>query len=146
MRNDEVVIVRWGGSGGGSSSEWEAAIWNPLEPLVKRGANVVLNIDGLVQISSIEIVRLINLVRRLVPNGGELVLSAPTRPLRSTFDAIGLEELVPIFPTDEAALRHFGHDGDDGSDGIGSRLNPWQPSDSGVALPDEESPDLDERQ
>ena len=134
MGQGEVVLISWAELSAGRSS----AINEQLDSLSAEGNRVVLNVAGLDDTNADELLHMIHIHRRLRALGGELVFSEPSKIIRSVMTTIGLD----AYPSDEEALRHFGDDDDDGLDGVGARLKPWRPSDSGQALPDEEPPDL----
>jgi len=132
-----VVLVTWADLRAGGFD----AVEERLDSLASQDNRVVFNIAGFSHLDSSVLVYLIQTHRRLRELGGELVFSEPSKFMQSMITTIGMHKLFRIYPNDDDALRHFGHDGDDDSGGVGSRLKPWQPSDSGMALPEDEPPD-----
>ena len=135
MGQREVVLIRWAELGAGGSS----AVNEQLDSLSAEGNRVVLNVAGADDTNALALVHMIHIHRRLRALGGDLVFSEPSKLFRLTISTLGMDH----YPSDEEALRHFGLDDGDDFDGVGARLEPRRPSDSGEALPDEEPPDLD---
>jgi anti-anti-sigma factor len=71
----------------------------------------VFNLSGLTFINSMWIGYLLKTGRDLKARGGELVLSEPSRFFERVGTAIGVGRVITTFPTDQAALEHFGEDG-----------------------------------
>lgn len=74
----------------------------------------VFNLRDLTFINSMWIGYLLKTARDLKDRGGELVISEPSRFYQRVGQAIGVEKVVTSFPTDQAALEHFGADGSAG--------------------------------
>jgi len=72
---------------------------------------LVFNLSDLTFINSMWISYLLKTNKDLKAQGGELVLSEPSRFFQRVGQAIGLEKVFEIFPDDSAALKHFGEDG-----------------------------------
>ena len=69
---------------------------------------LVFNLSGLTFINSMWISYLLKTNKDLKAQGGELVLSEPSRFFQTTIKHLGLDGEFRVFPDDQAALEHFG--------------------------------------
>jgi stage II sporulation protein AA (anti-sigma F factor antagonist) len=65
---------------------------------------LVLNLRRVTFIDSTGLGALLGRFRRMRAAGGTLSIVRPASPVRTLFDAAGLGELLPVFPTEERAL------------------------------------------
>jgi anti-anti-sigma factor len=86
----------------------QATVGGALEAGCTRA---VFNLSELTFINSMWIGYLLKTARDFKERGGELVVSEPSRFFERVAQAIGVEKVVTTFPTDQAALEHFGMDG-----------------------------------
>jgi anti-anti-sigma factor len=79
-----------------------------IDGLVSAGVvNVVLNLRLVKFINSTALGAIIKASKILASNGGKLVISRPSAFCRDIIEKVGLDRVVPIFETDEAAAAAF---------------------------------------
>lgn len=79
-----------------------------IDALIESGATkLVLNMGALEFITSSAVGYLIKTRKHLLETNGEFVISAPSTFFRSTFRALGVDQIVKIFDNDDAALAYF---------------------------------------
>ena len=79
-----------------------------IEGRVDEGAvKLCINLDSLDFINSSGIGYFVAIYKRLKQEGGELVLSEPSRFLQSTIRTLGLDRIFEVFESDAEALKHF---------------------------------------
>ena len=80
-----------------------------FEDRIGKGANrYCVNLEGLRFVNSSGIGYLVALQKRLRQEGGDMVLSKPSKFLQTTIRTLGLDQVFPVFGSDEDAVRHFG--------------------------------------
>ena len=79
--------------------------------LGEGGERMVFNFRDLTFIDSTWISYLVKTAKDLKAQGGELVLSEPSRFFSRVGQAIGIDRIFKLFPGDREALEHFGEDG-----------------------------------
>ena len=72
---------------------------------------LIFNLSDLTFINSMWISYLLKTAKDLRAQGGDLVLSEPSRFFQRVGQAIGLEKVLETFPDDQAALEDFGAGG-----------------------------------
>jgi anti-sigma B factor antagonist len=50
---------------------------------------------------------LIKTAKRLSALGGEMVVSMPSKHVQTTIKLLGIDEILRVFPSDEAAVKYF---------------------------------------
>ena len=79
-----------------------------IEGRVDEGAlKLCINLGALDFINSSGIGYLVAVYKRLKQEGGKLVLSEPSRVLKSTIRTLGLDRIFEVYESDEEALKHF---------------------------------------
>jgi len=79
-----------------------------LESVVDPGrAQLCLNLDDVRFINSSWIGHFVALQRRLEAEGGQTVLSQPSKFLQTTIKTLGLDRVFRVFSSDEEAVKHF---------------------------------------
>jgi anti-anti-sigma factor len=79
-----------------------------IEARINEGAlQLCLNLGGLEFINSSGIGYFVVVHKRLKAEGGELVLSEPSKFLQSTIRTLGLDRIFEIYESDAEALKHF---------------------------------------
>jgi anti-sigma B factor antagonist len=76
--------------------------------IAKGGICYCVNLEGLRFVNSSAIGYLVALQRRLRQEGGDMVLSKPSKFLQTTIRTLGLDQVFAVFGSDEDAMRHCG--------------------------------------
>jgi len=77
-----------------------------IDGVLKSGVqNVVLNLRMVKFINSTALGAIIKASKALTSNGGKLVISRPSPFCRDIIEKVGLDRVVPVFDTDEAAAQ-----------------------------------------
>ena len=84
-----------------------AAFIGHLTKAVERSRNTVLDLSGIRYIDSSGIHALIDARRRFNAMGRNVVLAALSPWVERIFQTIAMDQVVPVFPTVEAALASF---------------------------------------
>ena len=101
-----VIVLRLSGVAGERSAEQlRKALSAALEDAPRC---VVLNLSGLRQMSSASLGRLVAAIKRLREAGGQLVLCGARPPVSDALRLLHLDEIVPLYPSEEEALRALG--------------------------------------
>lgn len=79
-----------------------------IESLVDQGVNhVILNLRLVKFINSTALGAVIKAHKRCKAEGGELVISKPSPFVQKVVKSLGIDQLVPMFDEDDAAIRHI---------------------------------------
>ncbi len=76
-------------------------------PIQAGCTHLVFNLRRLTFIDSTALGHLIKTAKRLKELHGELVLSNPSKFLQTTIKTLGVEQILKVFPSDEAAVKYF---------------------------------------
>lgn len=80
-----------------------------IETYKRRGVRrLVINLTGVRFLSSSGLSALIRARQVLREAGGELVLASPSSAVRATFEALGVESILPLYRDDATALSALG--------------------------------------
>jgi anti-sigma B factor antagonist len=85
-----------------------AAFLGHLQRATDGSRNIVLDLSGLQYIDSSGINTLFDAQRRFVVTGQRIVLAAVSPRIERIFLIIAMEQVIPLFPTVDAALASFG--------------------------------------
>ncbi|MCS6883956.1 MAG: STAS domain-containing protein [Acidobacteriota bacterium] len=93
-----------------SGGENYSSLSEKLSELLMRGeALFVINLSRVVNADSTGIGELILCLRRVKERGGDLKLASPSQKLESLMRITNLERIFEIYPSEQSALRSFGH-------------------------------------
>lgn len=85
------------------------AFQDEVESLIKAGVcHVVLNLRLVKFINSTALGGLIKASKILSANGGQLLIARPSRFCKDIIEKVGLDRVIPVHDTDEAAAAAFG--------------------------------------
>ena len=130
MRGDTALLTLKG--------DFDSFVCNPfihqIERLMDEAVlHIILNLHRVKFISSTGAGSIIKCQKILQEREGELILSSPSRFVNEVWTGLGLDEVIAIFPNDEAALAHFNAgDGIEMSGDNNVMIHPAKPE--GVAL------------
>lgn len=74
-----------------------------------RKLNVIVDLSGISFLASIGIRLLVTNARGQQGRGGNLVLAAPTENVRKVLETAGIDQIIPLYDTVEAALTAMGN-------------------------------------
>lgn len=83
------------------------ALREELAELARGDTPVVLNLEGLTFMDSTGLSVIIAALKRLHERGLELVLCSPQPNVRRTMEICGLDQVITICPSEDAALDHL---------------------------------------
>jgi len=85
-----------------------AALGERLDAAVSKGpARLVIDLKGVRFASAALLGRLLVARAKARRRGGDLVVSAPSRPVKAVLSVPGIERVLKVFPGDEEAVRHL---------------------------------------
>jgi anti-sigma B factor antagonist len=102
---DDVAVARLSGELDLSGA---CGLLADLRPAVEQaGRAVVVDLRGLTFLDCSGVTALVEAREAIQPEGVELVLAAPTRPVARLLSLTGTGRLVPIFRTVRQAVNHY---------------------------------------
>jgi anti-anti-sigma factor len=91
------------------SGETAEVVGEHLSRLAESGhTRIVLNCANVQSVTSMIIGKFIALHKQLVAAGGGLALCEATPDVREVFEVVGLPQVVPIYPQEQAAVERLG--------------------------------------
>ncbi len=104
-RGDDHAILRLGGEFDTFSC---SVFWEEFESVLASGIDrVVLDLSMVTFMSSTALGAVVEGSKTVAADGGELVVSHPSDFCRRIIESVGLERLVSVFDTNEAAVAHL---------------------------------------
>ena len=118
MMNDEQLklsseVVKQGlgvvAAAGYINNEGGQAVADAVEGLFDQGcSSLLIDLDGTRIINSIGVSILLEILEKLLDNGGQLAFCSLTPTIAKTFEIMGLAEYAKVFPDRRSALEVLG--------------------------------------